>query len=158
MDWPLWLLLAATIVNAMLVGASLDQVIKQLPARRRIGAVAFSEYSKAADLGHGIFWYGALGLGSAALTLVAVIVVLTGRHDLQVQVAAWSAVALTAAHSFTTARAAPINFSQRRAAGDAVHLEAIFDRFERWSTARAGLQLLTLMSVAWTLAAYVSGR
>lgn len=158
MDWALGLLLAATIVNAMLVGASLDQVIKQLPARRRIGAIAFSEHSKAADLRHGIFWYGALGVGSAALTLVAVIIVLTGQHDRQTEVAAWFAVALTAAHSFTTTRAAPINFSQRRAAGDEGHLDAIFDRFERWSWARAGLQLVTLLSVAWTLAAYVSGR
>lgn len=61
MDWPLWLLLAATIVNAMLVGASLDQVIEQLPARRRMGAVAFPEYTMAADLRHGIFRYEALG-------------------------------------------------------------------------------------------------
>ena len=46
MDWALWLLLAATIVNAMLVGASLNQVIKQLPARRRIGTVAISSTAK----------------------------------------------------------------------------------------------------------------
>jgi len=34
MDWVRWLLLASTIVNAMLVGASLDEVIKQLGVRR----------------------------------------------------------------------------------------------------------------------------
>ena len=38
-----WLLLVAVIGNGLLVGASLDQSIKQLPTRRRLGVVAFSE-------------------------------------------------------------------------------------------------------------------
>jgi hypothetical protein len=54
-------------------------------------------------------------------------------------------------------RAAPLNFSQRAAAGDVTRLEAIFDRFERWSRARPALQLLTLLSVAWALAAGIAG-
>ena len=58
-----------------------------------------------------------------------------------------------AAHSFTTTRAAPLNFSQRAAAGDAARLEVIFDRFERWSRARSALQVLTLVVVTWALAA-----
>ena len=66
------------------------------------------------------------------------------------------AVLLTVAHSFTTVRAAPLNFSQRAAAGDAARLEAIFDRFERWSTARATLQVLTLLSVTSALVASIA--
>ena len=53
--------------------------------------------------------------------------------------------------------AAVVNFSQRAAAGDAAQLEGIFDRFERWSRARSALQLLTLFSVAWALAAGIAG-
>jgi hypothetical protein len=41
------LLVSALLVNAMLVGASWDQAIKQLPARRVIGVEALSAYSKA---------------------------------------------------------------------------------------------------------------
>ena len=37
MNLTVWLLVAAVLVNGLLVGASLDQTIKQLPARRRIG-------------------------------------------------------------------------------------------------------------------------
>jgi hypothetical protein len=37
-DLPLGLLLGAVVANAILVGASLNQSIKQLPARRRIRA------------------------------------------------------------------------------------------------------------------------
>src|SRR5215472_13576253 len=43
------LLLAAAGANALLAGASLDQSIKQLLARHRMGAVTFSRSSQAAD-------------------------------------------------------------------------------------------------------------
>ena len=56
------------------------------------------------------------------------------------------------AHSFTTARAAPINLGQRSAAGDEAALTRIFDRFERWQTARAILQLATFLVMLWALA------
>jgi hypothetical protein len=157
MDTTLWLLIAAVIGNGLLVGASLDQVIKQLPARCRIGMVAFSNYSKAGDLGRGIAWYAALGVGAALLTVLAVVVGLTDRPGTQSAAALWLALALTVAHSLTTARAAPLNFSQRAAAGDPARLAAIFDRFERWSRARATLQALTLLSATSALVASIAG-
>jgi hypothetical protein len=157
MDSTLWLLVAAMLGNGLLVGASLDQVIKQLPARHRIGVLAFSDYSKAGDLGRGVPWYATLGIGAALLTVVAALVGLADQPDAQMSAALWLALALTVAHSFTTLRAAPLNFSQRAAAGDATRLAAIFDRFERWSTARATLQALTLASVAWALVASIAG-
>ena len=63
----LWLTLAAAAATGLLAGASLDQSIKQLPARRRIGIEAYSAYSQASDLGNGIFFYGVLGVGAALL-------------------------------------------------------------------------------------------
>jgi hypothetical protein len=153
----LWLLVAAVIANGLLVGASLDQTVKQLPARRRIGVVAFSDYSRAGDLWHGVAWYAALGIGAAVLTVVAVVVGLAERPGTQSVAALWLALLLTAAHSLTSARAAPLNFSQRAAVGDAARLAAIFDRFERWSRARSALQVLTLLSVAWALVAGIAG-
>jgi hypothetical protein len=156
MDATLWLLVAAVLGNGLLVGASLDQTIKQLPTRRRIGVVAFSEYSKAGDLGRGIAWYATLGIGAALLTLGAAVLGLSDRPDGPTAVALWLALVLTVAHSLATARAAPTNFSQRAAAGDPARLAAIFDRFERWQTARATLQVLTLLSVTWALAAEVA--
>jgi len=41
-------------IDGLLAGASLDQSIKQLPARQRTGVRAFFAYSQAADLGNGI--------------------------------------------------------------------------------------------------------
>jgi len=145
------LLVLAVVANAMLVGAGLDQHIKQLPARHRIGVVAFSEYSKAADLANGVAWYGVLGIGSAVLTLITAAVGLHSVSRVDVTVALCCAIVFTLAHSVGTARAAPINFSQRKAAGDPERLAVIFDRFTRWSRVRVGFQILTLLSVTLTL-------
>jgi hypothetical protein len=57
-----WLTLGAAAATGLLAGASLDQSIKQLPPRRRVGVVAYSEYSQAGDLGNGIVFYAALGV------------------------------------------------------------------------------------------------
>jgi hypothetical protein len=61
------------------------------------------------------------------------------------------AAALAVAHSLTTARAAPINWSQRSAADDELVLAGIFQRFEQWQTARAVLQLATFLAIVWAL-------
>jgi hypothetical protein len=157
MNATLWLLVAALIGNGLLVGASLDQSIKQLPTRRRIGVVAFSAYSQAGDLGRGVAWYAALGIGAALLTILAAVVGFTDQPDGRTAVALWLALVGTVAHSAATARAAPTNFSQRTAAGDPARLAAIFDSFERWQTIRAAFQVLTLLSVAWALTTSIAG-
>src|SRR5215813_8005212 len=73
MNQTLALIVAAAASSGLLAGTSLDQSIKQLPARHRIGAVAYSRYSRAADLGNGILFYGILGIGAALLTIAAAI-------------------------------------------------------------------------------------
>lgn len=72
-DFSFALLVAATAAIGLLAGASLDQSIKQLPARHRIGSIAFSQYSRASDLGNGILFYGILGVGAALLNIAAAI-------------------------------------------------------------------------------------
>jgi hypothetical protein len=47
-------LLAATLNGAIACGATFDQTFKQLPARHRIGASAYTAYIRAADLGNGL--------------------------------------------------------------------------------------------------------
>lgn len=155
-DAALALIVAAVVATGVLVGASMDQSIKQLPARRRIGVVAYSDYSQAADLGNGIAWYAALGVGGGLLTLVAAVVGLTDSPSDGRTVALWAVVALTLAHSAVTARAAPLNMSQRRAAPDEQALTRVFDRFTRLQTVRVALQAATLAATVWALVATVS--
>src|SRR5690242_16920188 len=130
------LLVAATAADGILAGASLDQSIKQLPARHRMGVIAFSAYSRASDLGPGIIWYATLGIGAALLTVAAAIAALVQGAA---PVHAWPiyiAAGLAVLHSLTTSRAAPTNFQQRKVPNDEAALAAIFNRFERWQTAR----------------------
>jgi hypothetical protein len=127
--------LAAVLVNGVLVGASLDQSVKQLPARKKIGSVAYSNYSRAADLGNGIPFYTTLGVGATALTIAAG---LNTRGT-----AAKAAAVVSILHSLVTAKAAPTAFTQRQH-GDEASLSRVFDHFERWQTLRAGLQVVTL--------------
>jgi hypothetical protein len=74
LSFTLILVTIATALVGILTGASLDQSIKQLPARHQMGMIVFSKYSQAADLGNGIFWYGIFGVGAALFTIAAAIV------------------------------------------------------------------------------------
>jgi hypothetical protein len=148
-----FLLVAAAAANGLLAGASLDQSIKQLPARHRIGVLAFARYSQAADLANGVPWYAALGIGTALLSLAAAIAALTQGPDGPTAAGSVVLIAATVAHSAVTARAAPTNFSQRSAGDDEAALVAIFDRFARWQTLRVALQVLALLAATAVAAA-----
>jgi hypothetical protein len=144
-----WLTLTAACATGLLAGASLDQSIKQLPARHRIGVEAYSAYSQAADLSNGKLFYGILGIGAALLTVAAAVAIhmvgLPARCRAAVDLAAICAVL----HTLTTTRAAPLLLSQRNKQGEA--LAALFDRFNRWQTARAVIQVLNYGVLLWVV-------
>ena len=151
MDLTLAVTILAIVLNGVLAGASLDQSIKQLPARRKIGAVAYSAYSRAADLGNGIVWYAALGIGAAVVTVGVAILVAVAPSAAVRSTPVYCAAVLSVLHTAVTTQAARANFSQRRLnqEGD---LARVFDTFAQWQNVRATLQLLTLLSLAVALA------
>src|SRR5918997_1468617 len=112
------LILAATATDGPLAGASLDQSIKQLPARHKIGPVAYSEDSRASDLGPGILWYGILGMGATLLTIAAAVTAFFEGVPSASATLLYVAAALAVLHSLATTQAAPTNFRQRQVAGD----------------------------------------
>ena len=150
------LIVAATAADGLLAGASLDQSIKQLPARHKIGLVAYSEYSRASDLGPGILWYAILGVGAAVLTIAAAVAALVQGVPSATAIPLYGAGALAVLHSLATTQAAPTNFSQRKLAKDETALGQVFDRFERWQTLRAMVQVLNFGAMLWALVAYFS--
>jgi hypothetical protein len=156
LDVTLVLIVAATTADGLLAGASLDQSIKQLPARHKIGLVAYSEYSRASDLGPGIIWYAILGVGAAVLTIAAAVAAFFGGVSPTSAMPLYAAAGLAVLHSLATTQAAPTNFSQRRVARDEAALARVFDRFERWQALRAALQVLNFGAMLWALVAYVS--
>lgn len=155
LDVTLLLLLLATVWNGILAGASLDQSIKQLPARRRIGITAYSNYNRASDLAQGIVWYAILGLGAALLALASAAALLLRSIGLEHAFPIYLAGALSILHSLVTTRAAPLLFRQRQVNGDETALTAIFDRFARWQALRAFLQSAAFLSLVWGLVRYL---
>ena len=150
------LIVAATACDGLLAGASMDQSIKQLPARHKIGLVAYSEYSRVSDLGPGILWYGILGVGAAVLTIAAAVAAFFQGAPSESATPLYVAAGLALLHSLATTQAAPTNISQRRVAKDEAALARVFDRFERWQTLRVVLQVLNFGAMLWALVTYVS--
>jgi hypothetical protein len=150
LDTTLAFIIAAAAVNGILAGASLDQSIKQLPARLRMGAVAYSAYSKASDLAAGVVWYALLGIGGALLAIVAAVLVfftqINAASALPV-LPVYLAAVLSILHSLVTALAAPTNFSHRRHDGDEAALSSLFDRFARLQALRATSQALAFAAL-----------
>jgi len=147
-------MMLATAFNGILAGSSLDQSIKQLPARQHIGVVMYSAYSQASDLGNGILWYATLGIGAAVLTLATAVALFFQQAPLEHALPLYAAAGLSVLHSLVTTQAAPLLFSQRQVPGDPVALGRIFDRFAHWQTQRALLQTLTFVVLVWALLRY----
>jgi len=140
--------LAALTADGLLAGLSLDKVIVQLPARRKMGAAAYAAYARSADLGNGIAFYAAVGVGAAVLTVAAFGVAASRSSSAALTGLLAAAAALSVLHSGATGRAAPIMFALGRAGDDPAVLGPLLTRFARWSRARAALQTATLVTVA----------
>jgi hypothetical protein len=145
------LAIGAVFAAGLLAGASLDQSIKQLPARHRIGIEAYSAYSRASDLANGILFYAVLGISAALLAIAVAIAAHLAAVPASARVPANLGAAFAVLHSLATAQAAPANFSQRQVQGDPAALTRVFDRFARWQTVRATLQVAAFGVQLWAL-------
>jgi hypothetical protein len=144
--------MAALVADGLLAGLSLDKVIVQLPARQRIGVTAYAAYARAADLGNGIAFYAAVGVGAAVLTIAAFAVAAARGAPRAVTGLLAAAAALSVLHSAATGRAAPAMFQIGRASDNQAALMPLLTRFARWSAARAALQTATLIVMAIAIA------
>jgi hypothetical protein len=128
--------LAATALTGLLCGASLDQSIKQLPARHVIGVKAFSEYAKAADLKNGVLWYALLGIGAALFSITTAIITLLNYSQSSFSLPLYLAGVFAICHTFCTTQAAPLYHSQKKIQ-DENALEKLLNKFERIQTFRS---------------------
>ncbi len=146
-------LLAAVVVTTMGATASLDQLVKQVPARHRIGAVAYSAYSRAADFHTGIFYYAPIIVGW--VTLIPAAAIAGWREGASGERALALAIMLAGlvGHALVTGLfAAPILLSQRKIRpDDEKALAATFDRFERWHAVRTAIDVGTCAAAIWAL-------
>lgn len=154
-DVALGSLIAAVVVCGIGAGASLDQSLKQLPTRRRIGVGAYSAYSRVADVRIGIYWYGPLGVAWTVINVAAAIAGWADGASGGRAVALAVLVAAVAGHAVLTAFAAPAVRSQRAVIGDEQALRRVFDRFERLQLVRVVFDIGALTAAVWALAATI---
>jgi hypothetical protein len=105
--------LIAITSTGMLCGASLDQSIKQLPARHKIGMKAFSSYAKAADLKNGIIWYASLGITSV-LSSVIIAILVWQQQETKIFLITYMGAFFAICHMICTLFAAPTYFKQKK--------------------------------------------
>lgn len=151
------LAVAAVAMIGPLAGMSLDQSVKQLPARHSIGVSAFSAYQRAADLANGAFLYPIFGVGAALLAILAAISGHVSGLASPVTIPLDISAALAVLHSITTGFAATTAFSQRKyALSDEAALARVFNQFERWQTLRVVLQVLNFGAALWAVVVVLS--
>ena len=146
------LLALATAVNGGLSGLNVDTALVKLPARRRIGAVAYATFARGNDLGNGLFVYPLLGIGAALLTVLATAVAYIERSPMEVLLLLTMGSLLSILHTFATTRAAPVMLSLKDTPDDEALLTTKLDRFARWHTIRATFQVVAFFVLVWALA------
>ncbi|MBA2681583.1 MAG: DUF1772 domain-containing protein [Ktedonobacteraceae bacterium] len=151
MNLMLFLLVLATATNGLLAGLNVDTALVKLPARRRIGAVAYAIFARGNDLGNGLVVYPLLGIGAALLTVASTVIAFAERTSMELVLLLSLASLLSLLHTFATTRAAPVMLSLKDTPDDAALLKAKLDRFARWHAIRATFQVLAFFVLLWAL-------
>ena len=145
------LILVATALNGMLAGGSLEASLVKLPARRRIGNVAYATFARGNDLGNGRVVYPVWAISATLVTFLATVVALVTTQPLGLVLPLLLASGTSVCHFIATSQAAPVMLSLKDAPDDEALLAAKLDRFERWHAVRAAFQVLTFFGLLWAL-------
>ena len=145
------LIALATAINGVLSGLNVDTALVKLPARRRIGVVAYATFARGNDLGNGLIVYPLLGIGAALFTVLATVVAFAEHTPMELVLLLSLASLLSLLHTFATARAAPVMLSLKDAPDNEALLSAKLDRFARWHAVRATFQVLAFFVLLWAL-------
>lgn len=153
MNLMLFLLVLTTAMNGLLSGLNMDTALVKLPARRRIGAVAYAAFARGNDLGNGLVVYPILGIGAVFSTVLATVIAYFGHSPpMELLLLLSLASLLSLLHTFATTRAAPLMLSIKNISDDEALLSVKLDHFARWHTVRATFQVLTFFVLLWAMA------
>lgn len=148
----MYIVILATATNGLLAGISFDATTVKLPARRRIGNIAYAIFARGNDLGNGLYVYPPLAIVSALLVFLATIITFFSRHSNPFFFLLVITSATSILHFIGTAKAAPVMLSIKNAPNDEKILKAKLDKFERWHAFRALFQIVTFFLLIWVLA------
>lgn len=148
------LIIAATILDSVLAGATLDRGVVGFPAWRYLGVRSWAAYSRHADMGTGIFFYPGLAIGGSILSIAAALNHL--REEPAPGAAAipiYGAAALALSGLLMTLKAGPFMLSVRVSGDDERKLQYAFDGLYFWSALRGALQIGAFLANLWSLVA-----
>jgi hypothetical protein len=145
------LILVATALNGMLAGGSLEASLVKLPARRRIGNIAYATFARGNDLGNGRVVYPVWAISATLLIFLATMVAFVTTQPLGRLLPLLLASGTSVCHFIATSQAAPTMLSLKSTPDDEAVLAAKLDRFERWHAVRTVFQLLTFFLMLWAL-------
>jgi hypothetical protein len=150
-------LIAATLLSGLLAGGNVDRAFVAMPAWQKVGATAWAEFSRHADLGNGLILYPVEAFGGFLLTLAAAVSFYFDRTA--DRSAAWplvTATVLCAGGLAFTVMAAPIMLGIR-GTDDPAMLQAAFEGFWSWGNLRAACQISAFVLQLWALAVLARG-
>lgn len=146
---------ASAVFGGILLGTVVQRVVVDAPAWRQLGAQAWADYSRHADLGAGVIAYPIEAGGWAILSLAAAV---SHRLDRRASRSSGLPIYLTAGFTLgvlaITAKAAPIMFSVRDIGGDLTAVRDAFDQFTFWGLqVRGAVVGMAFLASLWALAA-----
>jgi|HubBroStandDraft_6_1064221.scaffolds.fasta_scaffold89655_3 hypothetical protein len=146
------LLIAATVLSGLLAGGNVDRAIVAMPAWAQVGAPAWAEFSRHADLGNGLVLYPLEAIGAFLLiALTAVSLYLDRAAKAHIMLPLYGAVVLAGTGLLCTLKAAPIMLSVGHLS-DPASLRQAFDGFRFWGDIRGAAKVLTFFATVWALA------
>ncbi len=153
------LMVAATMLDAMVAGTGLDRVVVQMPAWTKLGPQAWAAYSRHADLGNGLILYPTLAISGCVLSIAAAIsCARRGRGAQEGALPAQVAAVLTLCGLLLTIKAAPIMLSLRSLGRDSGALQGAFDGFDWWGRWRSVVQFGAFAANLWSVAVFGQHR
>src|SRR5215471_2167561 len=146
------LVLLATIFNAPLFG-SLNRAIVDFAAWRKVGVVAWADFSRRADLGPGLVLYPLEAIGGGVFTLAAMLSYhVDGKSPRSACVPLHIAALGALGGLLLTRQAAPEMLSLRQIpADDTASLQRAFDAFTFWSYLRLLTQAGAWLANLWSI-------
>ncbi len=149
------LLAAATVLSGILAGAVVDRALVGGPAWQALGAEAWAQFSRQADLGTGLIAYPVEAIGTTLLLIAAAV---SRRFDGEERTGAAlplvGAIALSLLGLLLTMKAAPIMLSLG-APQQAGTLQRAFDDFFFWGLyLRGAVYVPAFVASVWALAGY----
>jgi hypothetical protein len=139
------------------IGDDLNRTLVEMPAWRQLGATAWAEFSRLADLGNGRTIYPVLGIGGTVLVLLAAIVFRASPvRPWSVAVPVYGAALMYIGVLLLTTQAAPIMLRVPSLGNDPVALQQAFEGFYRWDSVRAVVGALGDCAEIWAIVALLA--